>query len=114
MSDHSRDVHQSFERAFQKVTLKEIELIDPSFLAHIVDILSELGTLENEKPIASSSLTLTYPKRGEMLPRPISPDLSILEKLIEELLPTMSASTTESIFTVPVESFLIPMTHTYY
>ncbi|GFO42345.1 hypothetical protein PoB_006885000 [Plakobranchus ocellatus] len=42
MSDHSRDAHQSFEKVFQKDTIKEFDLIDPSFLAHVDDIMSEL------------------------------------------------------------------------
>ncbi|GFO28073.1 hypothetical protein PoB_005457800 [Plakobranchus ocellatus] len=110
MSDHSRENHQSFEKVFQKDTIKEFELIDPSFLAHVDDIMSELGLIEDDKPNASSSVTLTQPEAEEMLPRLLSPDLA---SLLEELSPTVTAFTTESISTVssPVESFLMPKTH---
>ncbi|GFO06523.1 hypothetical protein PoB_003302800 [Plakobranchus ocellatus] len=110
MSDHSRDVHQSFEKVFQKDTLKEFELIDPSFLAHVDDIMSELGLIEDDKPNASSSATLTQPEIEESLPRLLPPDLA---SVLEELSPTVTVSTTESISTVssPVESFLMPKTH---
>ncbi|GFO42856.1 tigger transposable element-derived protein 1-like [Plakobranchus ocellatus] len=111
MSDHSRDVKQSFEKGFQKDTLKEFELIDPSFLAHVDDIMSELGLIEDAKPNASSSVTLTRPETEKMLPRLSSPDLS---SLFKELSPTVTTSTTESISPVssPVESFLMPKTYT--
>ncbi|GFO35177.1 hypothetical protein PoB_006168200 [Plakobranchus ocellatus] len=108
MSDHSRDVHQSFEKVFQKDTLKEFELTDPSFLAHVHDIMSGLGMIEDDKPNASSSVTLTQPETE--LPRLLSPGLS---SLLEELSPTLTASKTESLSTVssPVESFLMSKTH---
>ncbi|GFO09500.1 hypothetical protein PoB_003600500, partial [Plakobranchus ocellatus] len=110
MSDHSRDAHQSFEKVFQKDTIKEFELIDPSFLAHVDDIMSELGLIEDDIPNASSSATHTQPETEEMLPCLLSPDLA---SLLEELLPTLTASTTESKSTLssPVESFLMPKTH---
>ncbi|GFO42242.1 hypothetical protein PoB_006874700 [Plakobranchus ocellatus] len=110
MSDQSREIHQSFEKVFQKDTIKEFELIDPSFLAHVDDIMSELGLIEDDKPNASSSVTLTQPETEEMLPRLLLQDLA---SLLEELSPTVTASTTESISTVssPVESFLMPKTH---
>ncbi|GFO46940.1 hypothetical protein PoB_007344500 [Plakobranchus ocellatus] len=110
MSDHSRDVRQSFEKVFQKDTITEFDLIDPSFLAHVDDIMSELGLIEDDKPNASSSVTLAQPETEEMLPRILSPDLA---SLLEELSPTVTASTTESISTVssPVESFLMPKTN---
>ncbi|GFO23128.1 hypothetical protein PoB_004963300 [Plakobranchus ocellatus] len=110
MPDHSGDVHQSLEKVFQKDTLKEFELIDPSFLDNVDDIINELGILEKDKPIASPSLTLTQPETGKIFPRPILPDLSTLEKLLE-LLPTATACTTESTMSSPVESVLMPMTH---
>ncbi|GFN95765.1 hypothetical protein PoB_002227100 [Plakobranchus ocellatus] len=66
MSDHSREIHQSFEKIFQKDTIKEFELIDPSFLAHVDDIMSELGLIEDDKPNASSSVTLTQPETEEI------------------------------------------------
>ncbi|GFO23123.1 serine/threonine-protein kinase nek1 [Plakobranchus ocellatus] len=93
ISYHIRDVHQSFEEAFQIDTLKEFELIDSIFLSHVDDIMSELGILEDQKPIVSSS----QQEKEEMLPHSISPDLSTLEKLLEELSPTATTSTRESI-----------------
>ncbi|GFO37327.1 hypothetical protein PoB_006383200 [Plakobranchus ocellatus] len=72
--------------------------------------MSELGLIEDDKPNASSSVTLTKPETEEMLPRLLSPDLA---SLLEELSPTVTDSTTESISTLSsaVEPFLMPKKH---